>query len=399
MASPLRLLFVSHSFPPPGRPLANIGGMQRVATDLDAALARHPDVDYHHLVLRTSWRWTHVRVVPFLFRLAFQIPHVVQRHRIEVVLFSSMVTAPLALLLRRKLKARLLAIAHGRDVTLPVAPYQRLLPRVFAHLDAVLAVSRATGEACLQRGLSPERLHVIPNGIDPARFARPLDRRAARHKLSQTLSLPLPDDALLLCSVGRQVPRKGFAWFVEAVMPRLPAHIHYWLAGDGPDASAIEAAIERHRLQERVRRLGRVPDDVLYQLYRAADLFIMPNRPVPGDMEGFGVVMLEAALCSAPVLAVRLEGIQDVVAEGENGHLIESGDADGFVRWILHYDRDRTALQLLSERTTAYVQAHFNWDVVADRYVQALRAICSATSSAPPPAQAMGAASDLPATE
>ncbi len=162
-------------------------------------------------------------------------------------------------------------------------------------------------------------------------------------------------------------------------MPRLPAHVHYWLAGDGPDASAIEAAIERHRLQERVRRLGRVPDDVLHQLYRAADLFIMPNRPVPGDMEGFGVVMLEAALCGAPVLAARLEGIQDVVAEGENGHLIESGDADGFVRWILHYDRDRTALRTLSERAAAYVRAHFSWEVVADRYVQTLRVICSAT--------------------
>ncbi len=400
MASPLRLLFVSHSFPPPGRPLANIGGMQRVATELDAALARHPDVAYHHLVLRTSWRWTHVRVVPFLLRLAVQIPRMVARHRIDVVLFSSMVTAPLALLLRRKLNGtRLVAIAHGRDVTLPVAPYQRFLPHVFAHFDAVLAVSRATGEACQARGLLPERLHVVPNGIDPARFARPLDRRAARHELSRTLGLPLPDNALLLCSVGRQVPRKGFAWFVEAVMPRLPAHIHYWLAGDGPDASAIEAAIERHRLQERVRRLGRVSDDVLHRLYRAADLFIMPNRPVPGDMEGFGVVMLEAALCGAPVLAARLEGIQDVVAEGANGHLIESGDADGFVRWILHYDRNRAALQALSERAAAYVRAHFNWDVVADRYVQTLRTICSATSSAPPPARGPDASPDPPATE
>ncbi len=386
MATPLRILFVSHSFPPPNRPLANIGGMQRVATELDAALARHPDVTYHHLVLRTSWRWTHVRVVPFLLRLLLQIPRQVTRHGIEVVLFSSMVTAPLALWLRRRLNAqgvRLVAVAHGRDVTLPVSPYQRLLPHVLDHLDAVLAVSRATGEACQARGLAPERLYVIPNGIDPTRFARPLDRQVARHELCQTLGLSLPDQALLLCSVGRQVPRKGFTWFVDAVMPRLPEHIHYWLAGDGPDASAIEKAIARHHLQQRVYRLGRVPDDLLHRLYRAADLFIMPNRPVPGDMEGFGVVMLEAALCGAPVLAARLEGIQDVVTEGKNGHLIESGDATGFVRWILHYDRNRSALQRLSEQAATYVRTHFGWDVVADRYVQTLRAICSTVQSAP----------------
>lgn len=372
-----------------------------MATELDAALARHPEVAYHHLVLRTSWRWTHVRVVPFLFRLLSQIPQWVTRHEIDVVLFSSMVTASLAPLLYRKLAARntrLVAIAHGRDVTLPVAPYQRLLPYVFAHLDGVLAVSRATADACQARGLPPERVHVIPNGINPARFTPLLDRQAARHALRQRFQLPFPEQGLLLCSVGRQVPRKGFAWFVDTVMPRLPAHVHYWLAGDGPEAAAIERAIARHRLEKRVRRLGRVPDNVLHQLYRAADLFIMPNRPVPGDMEGFGVVMLEAALCGAPVLAARLEGIQDVVAEGENGHLIESGDADGFVHWILRYDRDRTALQALSKRAATYVRTYFSWDVVANRYVQTLRTICLAKQ--PEPAlQALDAASGLPATE
>ncbi|MDQ7039550.1 MAG: glycosyltransferase family 4 protein [Rhodothermus sp.] len=386
MAAPLRILFVSHSFPPPDHPLANIGGMQRVATELDAALAHHPDVAYHHLVLRTSWRWTHVRVIPFLCQLLLQIPRHVARHDTNVVLFSSMVTASLAILLRRQLHTRgirLVAIAHGRDVTLPVMPYQRLLPHVFEHLDAVLAVSRATGAACQARGLPSERLYVIPNGIDPSRFARPIDRQIARHELCQTLGLSLPDQALLLCSVGRQVPRKGFAWFVDTVMPRLPTHIHYWLAGDGPDAAAIEKAIARHHLQQRVHRLGRVPDDMLHRLYRAADLFIMPNRPVPGDMEGFGVVMLEAALCGTPVLAARLEGIQDVVTEDKNGHLIESGNATGFVRWILHYDQDRSALQQLSEQAATYVRTHFSWDVIADRYVQTLRAICSTVPSAP----------------
>lgn len=375
--------------------------MQRVATELDAALTHHPDIIHHHLVLRTSWRWTHVRVVPFLLRLLQQIPRQVARYGIDVVLFSSMVTAPLALWLRRRLMARgvrLVAIAHGRDVTLPVSPYQRLLPHVFAHLDAVLAVSRATGEACLARGLPAERLHVIPNGVDPTRFAQPLGRLQARHELRQKLHLSLPDQALLLCSVGRQVPRKGFAWFVDTIMPRLPAHIHYWLAGDGPDAAAIKAAITRHRLQERVRCLGRVPDEVLHRLYEAADLFLMPNRPVPGDMEGFGVVMLEAALCGTPVLAARLEGIQDVIAEGANGHLIESGDAEGFVHWILYYDHHRAALQAFSERAAAYVRTHFAWDVVVDRYLQTLQAICSTTRSSLA-LQAPSAFPDPPTTE
>ncbi|HET6568404.1 MAG TPA: glycosyltransferase family 4 protein, partial [Rhodothermales bacterium] len=164
----MRLLFVSHSIPTPGQPLENIGGMQRVAADLHDALQRHPDVSLDTVLLRTSWRWTHVLTGPFLAGLLWRIPALARRRKIDVVLYSSMVTAALSPLLARRLRelgVRTAAIAHGRDVTLPNPAYQKLLPRVFDALDLVLPVSRATGAACLERGLAAEKLHVVPNGI------------------------------------------------------------------------------------------------------------------------------------------------------------------------------------------------------------------------------------------
>ncbi|HEV2129721.1 MAG TPA: glycosyltransferase family 4 protein [Longimicrobiaceae bacterium] len=373
---PLRLLYVSHSLPPPGRPLANVGGMQRVATELHAALQAHPEVRLSSLVLRSSWRWTHLRVVPFGASLLWRIPAVVRRKRIEVVLFYSMVTAALAIPLRRRVRARgarLVAIANGLDVTLPVGAYQRFVPRVFAALDAVVPISRATGAECLQRGLPPEKLHVIPCGVDPERFpAAPEDRTAARRTLLEEVGASLSKDALLLCSVGRLVERKGVAWFMESVMPLLPRDVHYWVAGEGPMRGAIEEAIARHGLRERVRLLGLVPEETLIRLYRGADLFVMPNVPVPGDMEGFGVVMLEAGLCGLPTVAARLEGIQDVIAEGENGHLVTSEDAAAFARAILRYHRDPEALAAASARAARRVMESFTWRAVADEYVRFL---------------------------
>ncbi|MDQ3606321.1 MAG: glycosyltransferase family 4 protein, partial [Gemmatimonadota bacterium] len=356
---PLRLLYVSHSLPPPGRPLANVGGMQRVATELHAALQAHPEVQLSSLVLRSSWRWTHLRVLPFGASLLWRIPALVRRERIEVVLFYSMVTASLAIPLRRRVRAlgaRLVAIANGLDVTLPVGAYQRFVPRVFAALDAVVPISRATGAECLQRGLPPEKLHVIPCGVDPARFpSAPEDCSAARRVLLDDVGASLPENTLLLCSVGRLVERKGVAWFVERVMPLLPPEVHYWVAGEGPMHEAVEAAIARHGLQRRVRLLGLVPEETLIRLYRGADLFVMPNIPVPGHMEGFGVVMLEAGLCGLPTVAARLEGIQDVIAEGENGHLVTSGDAAAFAEAILRYHRAPEALAAASARATRRV--------------------------------------------
>jgi phosphatidylinositol alpha-1,6-mannosyltransferase len=285
-----------------------------------------------------------------------------------------MVTASSAIPLQKKLHlagARTAAIVHGRDVTLPNPLYQRLVPRVFDALDLVLPVSRATGEACLQRGLSPEKLHVVPNGIDVHRFNRQLDPLAARNQLAVS-GLTVPEDALLLCSVGRQVERKGFAWFIDQVLPGLPETVHYWLAGEGPETDAIRAVIEARNLNRRVRLLGRVTEEHLHLLYSGSDLFVMPNIPVPGDMEGFGVVMLEAGLCGLPVVASNLEGIRDVVADGENGHLVESGRAEAFADVIQTYNRDRECLRQARERARAYVLEQFNWKHVADQYVQTL---------------------------
>lgn len=204
-----------------------------------------------------------------------------------------------------------------------------------------------------------------------SRLPEPGDRAAARLELAAMLhdvEAPLPDDALLLCCVGRQVTRKGFHWFVDNVMPLLPGDVHLWLAGDGPEAPAIRAAIERHSLQSRVRMLGRRTDREIAQLYAGADLFIMPNIRVPGDMEGFGLVMVEAGACGLPSVASRLEGILDVIADGCNGVLVESGDAQAFASAIERFRADRAFLASMSARTASFTREKFGWRKAAEKY-------------------------------
>jgi phosphatidylinositol alpha-1,6-mannosyltransferase len=355
--------------------------MQRVAAKLLDELGAHPDVTLSSVLLRTSWRWVHVRTVPFLGRAAWQIRRAVKQNNVDVVLFSSMVTAALAIPLRGLFDRHgvtAAAIVHGLDVTTPFPPYQWLVPKVFDSLDAVLPVSRATAAACQERGLNADKVHVVPNGIDLERFPSLDDRAAMRGALRDALvadRYPLPDDALLLCSVGRQVERKGFTWFVEHVMPRLPNHAHYWLAGDGPEHDAIQDTIDRYQLGERVRLLGRVSEENLVRLYRGADLFIMPNIPVEGDMEGFGIVMLEAGVCGCPVIASRLEGIRDVVEEGVNGHLVPPEDAQAFADAIRLYHDHPERLDADAAQAVDYVTQTFGWTAIADRYVETLAAV------------------------
>jgi phosphatidylinositol alpha-1,6-mannosyltransferase len=380
-ADRIRLLYVSHSLPPLDDPLENVGGLQRAAIELHDALAAHPEVDLLPLVLRSAWKERHYRVPMFMVRALATIAGAAGRREVDAVLFTSMVTAGLAVPLRRRLArrgVRTVAIANGLDVTLPVTPYQMLVRRALDTVDLVLPISRATGAECLARGLARERQVVVPLGVGLRRFPPPGDRAAARAELVAALgdsARPLPGNALLLCSVGRQVRRKGFAWFIEHVMPRTPLDVHYWLAGAGPEAARIATAIERHGVANRVRLLGRVPDDQLALLYRGSDLFVMPNVPVVGDMEGQGLVMLEAGACGLPSIASRLEGITDVITDGVNGHLVESGDAEAFVASIMRYHADRPALAAASGAARAHTVTTFGWDTRVSRYVDAIRSM------------------------
>ncbi len=379
----MHVLFVSHSLPPLDRPLSNIGGMQRVASKLHDELAAHGEVTLSTALMRSSWRWIHVRTPFFLARAGWKIGRTIRENDVDVVLFSSMVTAALAVPLRPLFDRHgvtAAAIVHGLDVTTPFPPYQWFVPKVFGALDAVLPVSRATGAACQERGLAANKMHVVPNGIDLDRLPPPTDRTTMRRELTRALGRrqhPLPDDALLLCSVGRQVERKGFAWFIDHVMPRLPDSIHYWMAGDGPRAEAVQAAIDRHHLGHRVRRLGRVTEKNLVRLYRSADLFAMPNIPVEGDMEGFGIVMLEAGRCGCPVIASRLEGICDVIQEGVNGHLVPPQQPEAFIDAILRYHDVPERLEAASVRAAKHVTETFGWSSIANRYVQTLAHVAS----------------------
>ncbi len=340
--------------------------MQRVSVSLAAALEERPDVTVTVLALRSSWRFLHLRAVYWLPLALLRIMLLALRGQADVVLFSSMVTASLAVFLRpllAKHQVKMVAIAHGRDVTLP-GVYQRYwVRRILRALNAVLPVSTATAAELRSRGMAEERISIIPNGVTLQRFPQPF------------ISKREPRGTFVLCSVGRLVPRKGFAWFVECVMPLLPAHVHYRIVGSGPDHGTLVAAINRCGLGDRVQLMGRCTDSEIAELYLNSDLLIMPNIPIEGDMEGFGVVILEAGACGTPAIAADMEGMRDVITEGRNGHLCTTADPDAFARLILRYSLNPAALEQLRTSTAGHTTESFSWSRVAETYVALLHSL------------------------
>jgi glycosyltransferase involved in cell wall biosynthesis len=173
---------------------------------------------------------------------------------------------------------------------------------------------------------------------------------------------------VLLITVGRLVRRKGVAWFVRHVLPKL-SNVLYVVVGVGPDREEILRAATETGMQDNVCLVGKVSDERLLELLSVSDVFVMPNIEVPGDVEGFGIVAIEAAAAGVPVVAARLEGIPDAIADRHNGHLVESGNAAAFIDLLSELVSNPTERAAQGERGRIYTQQQNSWPQIIRRYV------------------------------
>jgi phosphatidyl-myo-inositol dimannoside synthase len=366
----MNVLYISHLHPPRNALIKNIGGMQRVSMQLADELEKVEEVNLLKLTNETSWRLIGLKSFWFLLKTLVTLPRTVKKQNIDIVLFSSIVNGSLAWFTRKRVKVPMVAITHGLDVTYSLFFYQWLVKRVFGALDGVISVSSATREQCVARGLGPDKGVVLPNGFVPELIENEYDQDESRNYLNEQFNLQLNDEYLLL-TVGRLIKRKGHNWFLSEVLPKIKSPVVYMIIGDGPLGSSIQSVIDQSQSGRRILHIGRQPDEVLKRAYAAASLFIMPNIEVPGDMEGFGVVLLEANVAHTPAVASDLEGIRDVIKQGVNGYRIRAMDADAFagkIDEILEND-----LASLSASCRKYVYDTFRWDIVARRYVKYLQ--------------------------
>lgn len=368
----MRILYISHLHPPAGNPLKNLGGMQNVSLQLVKALEKRDDVELNTIIHRASWRWIGIKSFFFLFTLLWKIPSGVKKFQPDVILFSSMVTAGVLPFLLRKPKVPCVTINHGQDVTLPVKLYQWYVPKIFSQLNGVISVSEATRKACIQRGMDPDKGVALPNGIETDKLGELPPKSEARKFIENHFAINLEEKHLLL-TVGRQVKRKGHVWFITEVIGKLKSDVIYLVIGDGPEHEAILAAREISSLKQNIMIAGKQSGSVLNAAYSAADLFIMPNIPVEGDMEGFGIVLLEANRAGVPAVASDLEGIKDVIVQGVNGYRVTSGHAEEFADRIDAVIENE--LQELSDKAKDFAIKTFSWDSVVDKYVTFLKSL------------------------
>ncbi|MBO0822407.1 MAG: glycosyltransferase family 4 protein [Actinobacteria bacterium] len=310
-------VFVTRKFPP------SVGGMETLAAGVwRSVLAVRPDwlkISHGGSNRQLTW-WVPVA----LARLTW----LCLTRQAEYVLCGDALMNALCAPVAKIFRVPCATMIMGLDVTYESAIYRALVHGPLRQATRVIAISSATGDKARSFGVSADRIAVLRLGVEAPPAGR-LDRPAAAAAIRDRLGLTT--DAVILLTLGRLVRRKGVRWFTETVLGHLDPRVHYVVAGQGPEEPLILAAAESAGAASRLHLLGRVPDDVRDELMTGADAFLAPNIPVQGDMEGFGLVAVEAGMRGTLVLAADLEGLKDAVTSGQTGILLPPGDAPAWI--------------------------------------------------------------------
>lgn len=315
------------------------------------------------------------RLSRFLLGCQWESFKLARRFRPNVVYSGSGLTAPAALMAARSVGASTVCFLHGLDIVADHPVYRRLFLPAIRRFDRILANSRHTAGLAEAAGVEAGRIEIIHPGVELPNWQV---RDTARQRFRVRFKL---GERPVLLAAGRLTQRKGLAEFIRYGLPeirlQMPEILLLIIGDEATHAlkhrqgmrEGIQSAIRDTGLENNVSLLGTVDDACLSDAYFSADVMIFPVLELPGDVEGFGMVAVEAAAHGLPTVAFAVGGVPDAVAEGESGFLISSGDMTGLV------DKTVSLLAGSSEDWRGCCRRHaerFTWDIFDQRLTKSI---------------------------
>ncbi len=290
---------------------------------------------------------------PLDWKVIRQVLRICREHKISLLQTHDYKSNAIGLIVRRFHRCALATMLHGwTDMSGRMPLYKRIDQWCLPKYETLICVSSDLVDECHRLGIPAERVHLIHNGIDTNQFQRTLTRSEAKRRVGAR------QDGLLIGSVGRLSPEKGFLELIEAVanirqILRMP--IDLWIAGDGPQRTELESAIERHDLTGSVRLLGQRDD--LREFYQAMDMFVLNSI-----REGLPNVLLESMAMETPVIATAIAGIPKLISHGVDGLLIQPDNKDELrsaIEDLIHSSEKR---ELLATNARRHIEQSYSFE-------------------------------------
>jgi len=255
------------------------------------------------------------------------------------------------------------SIRFGR---LPVL--RKLMKKILQHADKIIANSEHTKQEYVQSGIGQERIAVFTPGVDTDVFKATPGTNFFREKYQ------LGSDPVLL-TVSRLDERKGHDMVLQVlphILVKFPT-VKYLIAGTGREEGRLKSLVQQLDLKNHVIFAGYIDENKLPALYNAGDIFILPNRKTTnhtqlrGDIEGFGIVFLEAAACGKPTIAGNNGGATEAVKNGVSGLLVNPEKTNEINEALLQLLEDSTLAKTLGRNGRTRCTEIFQWSKLANK--------------------------------
>ncbi len=335
---------------------------QLESADFDKRLTEKTGVlivrDKSSILLPTPWVNRRVRAIAL-------------RYESEVIWFgAAMPLAWMSGLLKRAGAKRIVAITHGHEVWwAKLPPFKQIFAQSTKSIDVLTFLGEFTRSAMAPVVRAPCQMVQIAPGISIEHFSP----GAKSQRLIDELKL---EGKQILVSVGRLVHRKGQDKLLEALPEILLTHpdIVLLFIGVGPRQKKLDQLVRAHELSHYVRFVGRVTYDKLPEYFRLGDLFVMPSRSrLAGlEVEGLGIVYLEASACAIPVLAGASGGAPDAVIQGETGVVVDGSRVGEIARAVNELLDHPAQMAELGKAGRAWTQERWSWQIWGERFREVL---------------------------
>jgi phosphatidyl-myo-inositol dimannoside synthase len=372
-----RILLITRNFPP------LTGGMERLNYHIYLEIEKEFEVCVagsdgcqNYLAPHTAFSlFPHKPVGLFLVKSLIATYRFAVKEKPDLIIAGSGVTALAALIAGRRVGAKVMVFLHGLDILYPHPIYQLLFLPAIRACDGVWVNSSHTAHLAQQKKIAVDKINILHPGVsllngdeliaDPASFKK---------------SFAISDNRILLLSVGRLMERKGLPEFIRYCLPKIasefPDILLIIIGNEATDAlskqsnitakikqAAIDANVESH-----VLLLGQVSENDLTQAYLCSELLIFPVLDLPGDVEGFGMVAVEAAAHGLPTVAFAVGGVIDAVGHGKSGWLVSAADYKALSKAIISFlSKSTTKKNTPSKLSCQNFAEKFSWDKFGER--------------------------------
>ncbi len=374
----MRLLILTENFPPTvGGSGAWIAELYRswpvgsvwVANEYGQAPAGYPHPVEHAPLRFPSWGVLSFAGAARYARSARRVRRLIQQQQIDLVHANRCL--PEGLIASRTDRPYLCTV-HGEELNSMGQSRELtwLARRVFAGASGLIATSRNTARLLHEKwSIDPQRIRIVHPGVDLER-CRPGSTEeisAARQRLGW-------NGRKVVLTVGRLQRRKGQDMMIRAlpVVRRRAGDVIYAILGEGEDKGRLRSLAEEHGVAEHVRFIAPLLPEELVAAYQAADLFVLPNRDVNGDFEGFGMVLIEAQACGTPVIAGRSGGAPETLIDGQTGRVLDASDPVSLADAATELLRDDAQHRRMAAAARRHAERRFDWQKIADAHHRAL---------------------------